>query len=330
VSATLKRREFITLLGGAAWPFAARAQQAAMPVVGLVHYGSPGASAIPLTAFHKGLGESGYIEGRNVAIEHRWAQNDYSRLPELLADLVRRRVTVIATPGGHGAALSAKKATATIPIVFGTGGDPVKDGVVASLNRPGGNVTGITYMNVDLVAKRIGLLNELRPTAAQFAALIDPRISTITPTVVEELHAAGSNIGRRIEVIPASTSGEIDAAFSSLLEKRSDGLVVPPFPFFFDRRLQILTLAARYGIPTIYPAREWADAGGIMSYGSSYADLFRQVGSYVGRVLKGEKPADLPILRATKFELVINLQTARVIGIDIPPMLLARADDVIE
>jgi tripartite-type tricarboxylate transporter receptor subunit TctC/ABC-type uncharacterized transport system substrate-binding protein len=301
-----------------------------MPVVGLVHYGSPGASAIPLTAFHKGLGESGYIEGRNVAIEHRWAQNDYSRLPELLADLVRRRVTVIATPGGHGAALSAKKATATIPIVFGTGGDPVKDGVVASLNRPGGNVTGITYMNVDLVAKRIGLLNELRPTAAQFAALIDPRISTITPTVVEELHAAGSNIGRRIEVIPASTSGEIDAAFSSLLEKRSDGLVVPPFPFFFDRRLQILTLAARYGIPTIYPAREWADAGGIMSYGSSYADLFRQVGSYVGRVLKGEKPADLPILRATKFELVINFQTARVIGIDIPPMLLARADDVIE
>jgi tripartite-type tricarboxylate transporter receptor subunit TctC/ABC-type uncharacterized transport system substrate-binding protein len=301
-----------------------------MPVVGLVHYGSPGASAIPLTAFHKGLGESGYIEGRNVAIEHRWAQNDYSRLPELLADLVRRRVTVIATPGGHGAALSAKKATATIPIVFGTGGDPVKDGVVASLNRPGGNVTGITYMNVDLVAKRIGLLNELRPTAAQFAALIDPRISTITPTVVEELHAAGSNIGRRIEVIPASTSGEIDAAFSSLLEKRSDGLVVPPFPFFFDRRLQILTLAARYGIPTIYPAREWADAGGIMSYGSSYADLFRQVGSYAGRVLKGEKPADLPILRATKFELVINFQTARVIGIDIPPMLLARADDVIE
>jgi putative ABC transport system substrate-binding protein len=327
----MNRRELITLLGGAAtWPLAARAQQPAMPVIGFLQYGSPGASSILVTAFNKGLGEIGYVEGRNVTIEYRWAQNDYDRLPELIADLVRRRVDVIATPGGHSHALLAKKATATIPIVFGTGGDPVNVGLVDSLNRPGGNVTGISYMNSELDAKRIGLLDELRPGAMQFAALVDPRFSLITLSLAKELHAAASKLGRQIEIIPASTSVEIDAAFSTVLQKRTDALLLTPFAFFFDRRLQIIALAARQVIPTIYPAREWTEAGGIMSYGASYADLFRQTGNYTGRVLKGERPADMPILRATKFEFVINLQTAGALGIDIPPMLLARADEVIE
>ena len=327
----LRRREFITLLGGAAaaWPLAARAQQPAMPVVGFLQTGSPEATASLVTAFRQGLSESGYVEGRNVAIDYRWAQNETARLPELAAELVRSRVAVIAAPGGIAPALVAKAATTTIPIVFSTGADPVEIGLVASLNRPGGNVTGISYMNVELGAKRLGLLHELLPGAARFALLVDPN-SSVTASTVADVQAAAAIIGRQIEVLAAGTNSEIDASFASRAHQRLDALLVNPMPLFYDRRVQILTLAARHAVPTIYPAREWAEAGGMMSYGSSFADQYRQTGIYTGRILKGEKPADLPVLRATKFELVINLHTAKAIGVEVPPTLLARADEVIE
>jgi len=327
----MKRREFITLLGGAAavWPVAARAQQLAMPVIGFLDSASPQASANLVAAFRVGLSETGYVEGRSLAIEYRWGQNEPARLPELAADLVRRRVAVIVTPGNISAALAAKAATATIPIVFSSGADPVQVGLVASLNRPGGNLTGISYMNVELGAKRLGILHELLPDAARFAVLVDPT-SPLTPAIVADVQAAASTIGRQIEVLSAGTNRDIDTVFASLAQKRLAALLLNPMPLFYDRRIQILTLAARYAMPTIYPAREWAEAGGMMSYGSSFADQFRQTGIYTGRILKGEKPADLPVLRATKFELVINLQTAKAIGIEVPPTLLARADEVIE
>jgi putative ABC transport system substrate-binding protein len=328
----MKRRDFITLLCGAtaATPFAARAQQpAAIPIIGFLYLGSPEASASLLAAFRKGLSESGYVEGKNVAIEYRWAHNDNHRLPELAADLVRRQVAVMVAPGNSITAVAAKAATTTIPIVFSTGADPVQAGLVTSLNRPGGNVTGVSYMNLELSAKRLGLLHELRPGGGQLGVLVED-VNPVIPAMVADLRAAALTIGRQIEVLTANSPREIETAFAALAQKRLDGLLISPIALFFDRRIQVLTLAARYVVPVIYPAREWAELGGMISYGSSYADLFRQGGVYTGRVLKGEKPADMPVLRATRFELVINLQTASALGIDIPGTLLARADEVIE
>jgi putative ABC transport system substrate-binding protein len=334
----MKRRAFISVLGGAAaWPLAAmphkaRAQQtAAMPIVGILHAGVPEANILLMAAFRKGLGETGYVDGQNVSIEYRWAHNDSARLPELAADLVRRRVAVIATPIGTVAALAAKAATTTIPIVFSTGADPVQAGLVASLNRPGGNITGIVNLNVDLGAKRLGLLHELKPDAVRIALIVNPGSPIATKTTINDVQSAASTIDRRIEVFTASTSREIDAAFAGLAQGRADALLVSGAdPLFVDRRVQFATLAARHVMPAIFAAREFAEAGGLMSYGASNLDRYRHVGIYTGRVLKGEKPADLPVVRATKFELVINLQTARALGIDVPPTLLARADEVIE
>jgi putative tryptophan/tyrosine transport system substrate-binding protein len=324
------RREFIATLGSAvaAWPLAARAQPAAMPVIGFLGPGSPGAFVNLVAAFRKGLNEIGYVEGQNVAIEYRWAHNQFDRLPELAADLVRRRVAVIAVISNAGAQ-AAKAASTTIPIVFGFGGDPVQLGVVASLNRPGGNVTGVTTMGVEVAAKRLGLLHELLPQAALFAVLVDAN-SPLMETTIKDLHAAALAIGRKIEVLAATTNRDIDTAFASLVQKRADALLVSPEPLFRDRRVQILTLAARHVVPAMYPTRDYAEAGGLMSYGSDFTDVFRQTGVYAGRVLKGEKPADMPVLQATKLEFIINLQTAKAFGLDIPPTLLARADEVIE
>jgi putative tryptophan/tyrosine transport system substrate-binding protein len=327
----VKRRDFITLLGGAAavWPFAARAQQPAMPVVGILHLGSPEANANVMAAFRQGLGETGYTEGRNVAVEYRWAHGESDRLPELAADLIHRRVTVIVTPGNMAAALAAKAATTTIPIVFNTGADPVETGLVASLNNPGGNITGVSYMNVQLGAKRLGMLHEWLPRATRFAVLVN-RSSPTTDTAVADLQVAAAAVGCEIDVLDVATTSDLIPTFTSLVQKRADAFLINPEQLFWDRRIQLLTLAARHTLPAIYPAREWAEAGGLMSYGSSFTDLHRQAGIYTGRVLKGEKPANLPILRATKFELVINLQTANALGLDVPATLLARADDMIE
>ena len=328
----MKRREFITLLGGAAaaWPIAARAQQSAMPVVGYIYAGSRGPSTNLAEAFRKGLRETGYIEGQNVAIEYRWADNVLDRLPELAADLVRRQVAVIATPGSAAAALAAKAATAKIPIIFGIGIDPIQAGLVASLNRPGGNVTGVSYMQAELAAKQIGLLHELLPEATRFAVLVNPTNPLVTGPIVTDLEAATSAIGGQIEVHPASTIRDIDTAFGRLIQKRADALLVSPGPLFGNRRVQLATLAARHALPTMYYDREFAEVGGLMSYGTSLSDQYRQTGIYTGRALKGERPADLPVLRATNFEFVINLQTAKTLDLDIPPTLLARADEVIE
>jgi putative tryptophan/tyrosine transport system substrate-binding protein len=324
----MRRRDFVTLLGGAAagWPLAARAQQPAMPVIGFLYPGVPEASASQVAAFRKGLSEAGFVEGRNVAIEYRFAYDDNARLPELAADLVRRRVAVIAAPGSTAGALAAKAATTTIPIVFSTGGDPVQVGLVASLNRPGGNVTGIGSMNAELGPKRLGLLHELLPKAERFAALVSARTSLSVP----DLQAAASAIGLPIEFLPAATNRDIEMAFATLVQKRVDGLLVQPTPLFDNRRVQLVTLAAHHRLPTMYAFRDHVEAGGLMSYGSSAADRDRQVGVYVGRILKGEKPADLPVMRAVRFEFVINLQTARLLGIAVPPTLLATADEVIE
>jgi putative ABC transport system substrate-binding protein len=331
---SIKRREFITLLGSAAaWPLAARAQQpakeAAMPVIGVLHLGSPEANVSLIAAFRQGLAEAGYVEGRNVAIEFRWAHNDPSQLPELAADLVRNRVAVIATPSSMASALTAKAATTTIPIVFNTGADPVEIGLVASLNKPGGNITGVSYMNTELAAKRLGMLHELLPKAARFAVLVE-RNNPSNDAMLADVRAAAASIGRDIEVAAAATGTDIIPAFTSLVQKRVDALLTSPAQLLYDRRVQLLALAARYTLPVIYPSREWAEAGGLMSYGSSFTDQLRQAGIYTGRVLKGEKPANLPILRATRFELVINMQIANAIGIDVPGSLLARADEVIE
>jgi putative ABC transport system substrate-binding protein len=326
----MKRRELITLLGGAAgWPLLAGAQQPAMPVIGILHLGSPEVNANVMAAFRQGLGEAGYAEGKNVVIEFRWAHNDSDRLPQLADDLVRRRVAVIATPGSILAARAAKAATTTIPIVFNTGADPVEGGLVASLNKPGGNVTGISYMNSELGAKRLGLLHELLPRTTRFAVLVN-RNSPTNDDAVADLQAAAASVGCEIEVLTIATNSDIVPAFTSLVQKRADALLINPDQLFYDRRIQLLTLAARHTLPAIYPAREWAEAGGLMSYGSSFTDQHREAGIYTGRILKGEKPADLPILRATKFELIINLQTATGLSIDIPATLLSRADEVIE
>jgi ABC-type uncharacterized transport system substrate-binding protein len=327
----IRRREFITLLGGAAvaWPFAARAQQPAMPMIGALFTFSPERGAAQVAAFRNGLSEAGYVEGRNVTIEYRWANNDLDRLPELAADLVRRRVAVLAAPADSNAARAAKAATTTIPIVFGTPADPVQLGLVESLNRPGGNVTGITSINTELAAKRLGLLRELLPEATRFAVLVNPG-NPATASIAEELRSAVSKLGGQVEVLAAASNGEIDAAFANLMQNRIQGLLISPDSLFFTRLPQIVTLATRHAVAAIYPARFWAEAGGLMSYGSSFSELQRQVGIYTGRVLKGEKPGDMPILRASKFELVINLVTAKAFGLTVPPMLLARADEVIE
>ena len=325
----MKRREFITFVGGVtAWPLTTRAQQAAMQVVGYLSLGVPEADTRRVAAFRKGLSDGGYVEGRNVAIEYRWALNDTDRLSELAADLVRRRVAVVATPG-IAAALAAKAATKTIPIVFQGAADPVQIGLVASLNRPAGNITGVNSMNVELAAKRLGLLHALLPGASRFAVLVNPNIP-VAESLIADARAAASTIGREIEVLTASTNREIDAAFASLAQKRVDALLISPQTLFDDRRVQLATLAVRYAVPSIYAGRDWVEAGGLMSYGTNYMDQLRQVGIYTGRILKGEKPADLPVVQAVKFEFVINLQTARTLGLAVPPTLLAQADELIE
>jgi len=327
----MRRREFITLLGGAAaWPLAAHAQQPALPVIGFLHSASAAAYAAPLAAFRKGLSEAGYVEGQNVAIEYRWAEGQNDRLPALAAELVRRRVAVIVTPGSTAATLAAQAATATIPIVFIIGANPVKIGLVASLNRPGGNATGINDFGVEIGAKRLGLLHELLPGAVRFGVLVNPDNPFITESFVTELQMAASAIGRQIEVVTASTNGDIDTAFATLVKKRADALLISPDALFVTRRVQLIMLAVHHTLPALYHRRELAEAGGLMSYGSDLSDQYRQTGLYVSRILKGEKPAEMPVQLPTKFEFVINLQTAKTIGLDIPPTLLARADEVIE
>jgi putative tryptophan/tyrosine transport system substrate-binding protein len=325
----IRRREFITLVGGAmAWPIAARAQQPQMPVVGFVNAGS--SHALLAAAFRKGLSEAGYVEGQNVTMEYHWLEGQFDRLPALMADLVRRRVAVIATPAGNLAALAAKAATTTTPIVFGVGEDPVKLGLVASLARPGGNLTGINFFANELAAKRLAFLQELVPKAVRIAMLVNPANIPTTETALRDIPEAARAIGLQIQVLNASTSREIEAAFATLARDRADALFVAPDTFFVSRNVQFATLAAHYRIPAAYAGREVVEAGGLMSYATDRANMFRQVGVYTGQILKGAKPADLPVLQSTKFEFAINLQTARLLGLDVPPSLLARADEVIE
>ena len=327
----MKRREFITLLGGAAatWPLAARAQQPAMPVVGFLYAGSSQPiRTYGAAAFRKGLSEMGYVEGRNVTIEYRSAQDENKRVSDLATDLVHRRVAVIATPGSPDAAVAAKAITTTIPIVFGIGSDPVKYGLVTSLNRPGGNITGVSTMNQELGPKRLGLLLELMPGAMRFGVLVNPNDPSIE--AVTAVRAAAAALGRQVEVFTADTNLAIDASFASLAPKRVDALLVSPGPPFGQRRAQLATLAVRYRVPTIYPERLYAEAGGLMTYGSSVLDMYFQAGIYTGRILKGENPADMPVLQAAKFEFVINLHTAKLLDLEVPATLLARADEVIE
>ena len=328
----MRRREFITLLGGAAaaWPIAAGAQQAAMPVVGFVHGGAAHAFPGRIAAFRVGLAEAGYIEGQNVAIEYHWLEGRFERLPAMMADLVRRRVAVIATPGSTPASLAAKAATTNIPIVFGVSEDPVALGMVSSLSQPGGNATGINFFVSEIDAKRFGLMHELLPKATRFAVLINPADATASAATSRALKDAARTLGLDILFLNASTPAEIDAAFAGLGRERSDALFIAPEGFFASRAVQFATLTARDRMPASFATREMVEAGLLMSYGVNFADSFRQVGHYVGRSLKGEKPADLPVLQPTKFEFVINLQTARALGLEVPPTLLARADEVIE
>ena len=327
----MKRRQFITLLGGAAaWPLAASAQQPAMPVIGLLDPRSPDTLADVLLAFHRGLKETGYVEGENVTMSYRWAENQIDRLPELATELVRRRVEVIVTTGAIASALAAKAATATIPIVFIVPDDPVKLGLVASLARPGGNLTGINFFNAELVAKRLELLRELVPTANRVAVLVSPADQVPAASRLRDLEPAARAMGLQIEVLNASTSREIDAAFATFVREPPDGLFVSPTSFFLSRRAQLVNLASRHAVPATYSSRQFAEIGGLMSYGSNIADAWRQIGVYAGRVLKGAKPADLPVVQASKFELVINHQTARMLGLTVPPSLLSIADEVIE
>ena len=327
----MRRREFITLLGGAAaaWPLVARAQQPAMPVIGLLDPRPPDNNAFFVRGFRQGLKETGYVEGENVAIEYRWAENQMDRLPDLAADLVRRRVAVIAASGGFASVSAAKAETTTIPIVFAISEDPVRLGLVASLARPGGNLTGINFLSAELVAKRLELLREMVPAAARLAVLVNPAGPTPEITL-RDVEPAARAIGLQIQVVRASTSREIDAVFATFVRERPDILFVGTDPFFSNRRVQLVHLATRHAIPATYPGRQFPDIGGLMSYGSDLADAYRQVGAYAGRILKGAKPANLPVMQASKFELVINAQMARILGLTVPPSLLARADEVIE
>jgi putative ABC transport system substrate-binding protein len=330
----MKRREFITLLGGAtaAWPLTAGAQQPALPVVAYVHGGSgaDAGQAGHAAAFRKGLGETGYVEGQNATVEYHYMEGKFERLPALMADLVRRRVAVIAAPSFTSGALAAKAATATIPIVFGASDDPVKLGLVASLARPGGNATGINFFSQEVVAKRLGLLHELVPKGVRVAVLVNPAEATIAKNTLQAVQEAARPIGLQIQVLNASTSREIDAAFAAVARERPDALFVAPGGLFGGRGVQLATLAARERIPAAYSSRAIVAAGGLMSYGTSNADTYRQVGIYTGSILKGAKPSDLPVVQSTKFEFVINLQAARLLGIEVPPMLLALTDAVIE
>jgi putative ABC transport system substrate-binding protein len=330
----MRRRELIMLIGGAAAapvlsPLAARAQQPALPVVGLLQAGSAEPNAKRAAAFREGLSMVGYVDGQNVQIEARWAGGRNDRLPEMAIDLVRRRVAVIATPVSTAATLAAKAATATIPIVFAIGGDPLKLGLVKSLNRPDSNATGISTLNAELTAKRFGLLHELVPQAAHYFALVNPN-SALTEAIVKALQGDIPGIGRPVEIVQAGSDPEIDAAFAAISQSGGGVLMVPPDEFFFSRITQLVALASRYALPTIYPYREGADAGGLMSYGTDERSVYQQVGTYVGRILKGEKPADLPVMQPTKFEFVINLKAAKALGLAIPPTMLALADEVIE
>jgi ABC-type uncharacterized transport system substrate-binding protein len=328
----VRRREFITLLGGtaAAWPLAARAQQqSAMPVIGVLG-GHTRAQWQPfLTAFHQGLKQVGYIEGENVASEYRWAEGHYDRLPALAADLVHRQVAVIAAIGGVNSALAAKAATSEIPIVFLTGRDPVELGFVESFNRPGGNLTGVSLLNDELVAKRLELLRELVPKAATIAILINPD-NRNHPSHARTLEAVARAGGQQVIVIGAAADGDFEPAFAMLVQRRADALVVNADPFFDSRQEQIVGLATRHAVPTIFPWREFVQAGGLASYGTSLLDAHRQTGVYAGRILKGAKPADLPVVQATKFEMLVNLKTANALGLTVPTSILLRADEVIE
>jgi len=328
----IARRKLITGLGGAAiaWPLAVRAQQRALPAVGFIRDGSADTSARFVAAFRKGLNETGYVEGQNVTVEYHYLEGQSDRLPVLMADLVRRQVAVIATPGTPQVTLAAKAATATIPIVFGAPQDPVQLGLVASLARPDGNATGINFFTSEVVAKRLRLLPDLVPKAVHVAVLVNPANAVTTESTLREVQEAASALGLQTEILKATTIGEIDAVFATLKRERPDALFVGPDAFFVSRAVQFVTLTARDRIPATYSLREYVAAGGLMSYGADFTDSFRQVGDYTGKILKGAKPADLPVLQSTKFEFAINLQTARALGIEAPPSVLAIADEVIE
>jgi putative ABC transport system substrate-binding protein len=328
----MKRREFITLLGGAAaaWPLAARAQQPTLPVIGFVDLGSAITSANFAAAFRNGLNETGYSDGKNVSVEYHWLEGRYDRLPALMTELVGRRVAVIATPVSIPASLAAKAATTAIPIVFGVGEDPVKLGLVANLARPGGNATGVNFFVGEVVPKRLGLLRDLVPAAARIAVMVNPANAALAEATLRGVEKSASTLGLQIQTFEASTSREIDAAFAAIAGARAEALFVAPDAFFVSRRVQLVTLAARNGIPAAYSSRYYTEVGGLMSYGTDVLDSVRQVGVYAGKILNGAKPAELPVIQSTKFELVINLQTARALGLEVPPGLLTAADEVIE
>jgi putative tryptophan/tyrosine transport system substrate-binding protein len=327
----MRRRNLIAglVITTVTWPLAAHAQQPAIPVVGFLGVTSAGSQPY-LAAFRQGLSETGYVEGQSVVIEYRWAEDQYNRLPELTADLIRHHVNVIVTMFTTSAALAAKATTTTIPIVFSIGDDPVKHGLVASLSRPGGNATGINFFSSEVTAKRLGLLRELLPKATRIGVLVNPTNVEITERTVKDVNAAADPLGLQIEVLNASNGDEIDAAFKTLVSGRADGLLVGPDAFFVSRRVQIAILAARHIVPAIYTIGDYAEAGGLISYGTDVADSLRQQGVYVGRILKGTKPTDLPVVQSTKFKLVINLRTAKALGLEVPATLLSRADEVIE